>query len=216
MWVLANGNLVPVPVRRLVTYDLKAGSQDEKELILQGDVLKEIQKAASKANIGEEPIYPISIMGYNSACNKAVVLNAAGTASVESLEHDPDETLVDFGLQCSAEDGPYGIYVSDPIKRYGKWFIMITVNFEHEKSNGVTRIRSLALQLSAGVVFVSPGPFKFDSNLKIDDALVMTTVESFPLHHIARALSLSVFFCLCYSLKTSIKTKDSPESNVSD
>ena len=143
--------LVAVKVHRLVTCMPVMGDDGEEkfELKVESEALRLIQQAVRVEGIENEAIYPVSVIGYTSDCHKAVALNSAGTASLERPRRD--EKLVQFGFECSDEArGPFGIFVSEPIKRYGKWYIMMNVDFPNNDGSGVVRMRSLALHLSAG------------------------------------------------------------------
>ena len=159
LWTLEKGTLEPVRVHHLVTYTEGVGQDDARtiHLKLQEHALDSMRNRSLSLGIDvrSDPIHTISVIGSTSGCGKAFLLNSVGTASLE--EPSAEEPLVQLLFPFSCPDipdaqRPLGIFVSDPFRRYGSWFVMMMVRYppHGSKAVGSNRMRSLALQISSG------------------------------------------------------------------
>ena len=181
IWVLSRGQMGHVPVHQLVSTEWDEQKQ-QFSLALVEDQLTALIKARGSAFNRNEKIHTITIYGRDAKCGKAFAMNSAGTASLADLSKNADESLFNFGFEAMCvytDKARYGLYVSEPFKRYGRWYMVMMVRVAQTNDKGVIqRLRSLAIRLSTCAIFMTQGDsFVSGAQENAASAMGVVTVE---------------------------------------
>lgn len=163
VWVLKHGQPEDaVGVYKLISRDGRGGHP----FAMNDAALEKLIKNAEDSNGAETlrtaAINTIAIFSdgwLNSESGKTSALNAAGKISAEEIDNAGGETLFKLRFDsCSPDWIEYGdddrdyqdeLYVSEPFKRYGRWYMFMIIRTESNP------FESLALRLATGAIYMT-------------------------------------------------------------
>ena len=101
-----------------------AGGKDKFQLKLNEPELQ-AWKSAAQSSIGtDEMFHIITTFGYDNECGKKTAFKAAASVFIHAPGND--EKLYDVQFEKilpSCKSGPYGLFITEPLKRYGAWYV---------------------------------------------------------------------------------------------
>ena len=157
--------------------------KDKFELNLIEQELQDWKAAAQSSIAPSKMFHVITTFGYDNQCGKKTAFKAALSASPQDLKmYGGDEKLYDVKFERllpSCDSERYGLFITEPFKRYDTWYVAAFPRWQKEgDEGGGARMRSLALQLSSAGIFVTTQKsFTADRASNAASALVLMKVE---------------------------------------